>query len=449
MPEATARKSDEMRPNIDSQVTQKPSLRLIVTSLKEKAFNSTVPKATSIEPARPLSAHQLSHDGHEHHENHPHHAHTMVDDHMKVPIDHKCHWSQLLAAKKPHKKNIEEKAKETMQHLLKHDSIIDISERLKEDDALLLKEAALMSRTAGIIASATEHQIAESDAKEQRRKPFLRTAKSMKRDAAIDKLAKVMNEQHRSKGAVEMMEEQEDNEQTRKEEPEQQEEQEEDESWKMLTFDESPARRRERRDTYSVITQRRKPSRPHTPVRERKGEHPLDLIGVFEVQPHTPRTQSVERNRFTETITVHASDFIKYGDDIEMLKALKVESPSTSEPLDAEDLQKSKGDGKQSGSRRRSCNGSADLEVLSVLHGRRASGSLPGSRPSSQPPCRPGSRPFSARRSRPEAARPFGDTWPPSQPPSRPTSGPSSARASSLRAGRRYKPFLPLQGQSM
>jgi len=132
--------------------------------------------------------------------------------------------------------------------------------------------------------------------------------------------------------------------------------------WAMLTFEGSPAKKNEWRETYCVKTQRRKAAHRNTPRKERKGEHPLELIGVFEVVPNTPppkaRAQSAEPYRHTQRITVHASDFIKYGNDIEKLKTLKVEPPSFSKPVADqvcnEDLQKSAGDGKQPRSRRTS-----------------------------------------------------------------------------------------------
>merc|ERR1711881_75038 len=97
-------------------------------------------------------------------------------------------------------------------------------------------------------------------------------------------------------------------------------------------------------DTYSVLTQRRKATQKNTPRKERKGEHPLDLIGVLEIVPNShpsARAQSDEPLPYTETITVHAADFVKYGNDVEMLKTLKVGSPPMSEPMAVEGLQES------------------------------------------------------------------------------------------------------------
>lgn len=432
----------------------KASLNLIVSALKEKGKNA-VRKATSTEPARPLSARRFAHDAtkghieeksHVHHESHLHHRHTMVDDHLKTPIDHSLHWSQLLVANKPHKPGMMETAKATMQHLKKND---DILEKLKEDSLdsqTKLQNTVLMSRIAEHIESVIEQETTESSIQKQGRKTPLRSAKSLKRDAAIEKLTKVMNEEYvwtkRAGGGMKPLKKEEDGGQAKnEEEKEHQKEQkgeqkEEDESWKMLNFDGSPARKREHRDTYSVITQKRKASRPNTPGTERNGKHPLDLIGVIEVVPHTPpRAQSVESYHRAERITVHASDFIKYGDDVEMLKTLRVESPSVSEPVAVEDVQDSAGDDQ----RPKSCRGSgAEIADSQVRHrrGQSASGSHPHFR-----------RASSARTSKPGAKRPRGDTWPPCQTPSQPPSRPSSARASRPGTGRRYSPFLPMNIQ--
>lgn len=441
----------------------KASLRHIVMALKEHEKNAIAPKATSTEPGRPLNAHRLMHDAttghmsekpsrarrlshdatghmdgksHGHHVDHPHHAHTMLDDHLKTPIDHSIHWTQLLVSKKPHKKDVMEKALATMMHLKNND---DILEKLKDDSSTKLETAVLMSRVAGNLATVIQEEPAESKSQGQTKKTPLRSAKSLKRDAALDRLTKVMNEcqQPRSQHAVEMMKEKEETELVlpvvgkNDEEEHRKEQVETKENWKILNFEESPKRKREKLDAYSVITQRRKASRPNTPG--------LDLIGVFEVVPHTPpRARSVEQYAHTEKITVHAADFIKYGDDVEMLKTLQVTSAPMSEPVAVEDLQKSTGDDKQSTSRRGSGAGIADLQIpQSHIRGQSASGSPPGSRPTSQPPSRPASRPrsgpFSARTSRPGVARLHADTystWPASQPPSRPASRPSSTRTS-------------------
>merc|ERR1719359_1896327 len=301
-------------------------------ALKENEKNATARKATSTEPGRPLNAHRLMHDAttghmsekpssarrlshdatghmdeksHGHHVDHPHHAHTMLDDHLKTPIDHSMHWTQLLVAKKPHKKDVMEKALATMMHLKKND---DILEKLHKDDSPTLMQTAVgMSRVAGHVASAIQEEPAESKIQEQTKRTPLRSAKSLKRDAALDRLTKVMNEcqQPRLQHKVEMMKEKEEIELpvVKRDEEEHREEQvvqEKKESWKILNFDESPKRKRERLETYSVITQRRKTSRPNTPGIEQKG---LDLIGVIEVVPHTPpRAQSVDMH--TERITV-------------------------------------------------------------------------------------------------------------------------------------------------
>lgn len=443
----------------------KASLRHIVMALKENEKSATAPKAASTEPGRPLNSHRLMHDAttghmsekpsrarrlshdatghmdeksHGHHVDHPHHAHTMLDDHLKTPIDHSIHWTQLLVSKKPHKKDVMEKALATMMHLKNND---DILEKLKDDSSTNVQTAVLMSRVAGNPASAIQEEPAESKSQEQTKKTPLRSAKSLKRDAALDRLTKVMNEcqQPRSQHAVEMMKEKEETELLlpfvlkNDEEEHKKEQVETKENWKILNFEESPKRRREKLDAYSVITQRRKASRPNTPG--------LDLIGVFEVVPHTPpRAKSVEHYAHTE-ITVRAADFIKYGDDVEMLKTLKVTSPPPSEPVAVEDLQKSTGDDKQSRSRRGSGAGIADLQIPQ-------SRSLPGSRPTSQPPSRPASRPrsqpFSARTSRPGVARLHADTystWPASQTPSRPASRPSSTRASRPGTARKLLPI--------
>lgn len=447
----------------------KASLHIIVTALKEKGNNSTVRKATSTEPGRPLSARRLAHDatkGHideksrGHHGNHPNHAHTMVDDHLKAPIDHSVHWYQLLAAKKHHKPDIMETAESTLQHLKTSTSNDDVLDRLKEDPVTKLQNAVLMSRIAEHIESVIDQETTESSIPKQARKEPLRSAKSLKRDAAIEKLTRVMNEEYGSKhagGGRMSLKEQEDSGQVKNEEEKQKEEQKEkekeEESWKVLNFDGSPARKRERRDTYSVITQRRKASRPNTPGTEQKGKHHLDLIGVLEVVPHAPpHTKSVERSPPKQIITVHASDFIKYGDDVEMLKTLKVESPSTSEPVVVEDVQNSAGDDKQS----RICRESgAEIAESQVRRSRGHSlprSTRPASRPSSQPPsARPSSRSSSARTSHPGAKRSLADvnTWPPCQPPPRPASRPLSARTSRPGTARRYSPFLPMKVQTM
>jgi hypothetical protein len=363
----------------------------------------------------------------------------MIDD-QNGKIDHSVHWSKL---KKHHKKDIEEKALFTMLHIKDNDGMIEkLKEKAKEDAATKLQTQILMSRIAGHIASATEQETEESNIQEQRKKPFLRTAMSLKRDEAIEKLVKVMNEQYGSKHAVGIIKEEEDGQQVKKEEEQEKAvgtiQEEEDESWKLLIFDESPARKRERHDTYSVMTQRRKPSRPNTPARERKGEHPLDLIGVIEVVPHaSPRETWEERYPRTEKITVHASDFIKYGDDVEILKTVNLKPPSKSEHAAVEHLRKSTDDSKQS---------IHDRLAAGIPRSRAqsASRSPPVSRPTSQPPSRPSS-------ARPRVARP-GDTWPSSQPSSRPPSRPSSARTGSARPGKarhNYNPFLPLKAQCL
>lgn len=432
---------------------RREKLQMLVTALKEKpnisnaeAWPERPSSADGLSndachgvPQKPLSARRLVHQGH--HENHPHHTHTMVDDHLKAPIDHSKHWHEIVLASRPHKRDVMEKS---LQHLKKND---DTLERLKEYSATNEQNEALMSRIAGHIVNVIEEETTASNVENQRRKPTLRTAKSLKRDAAIEKLTRVMMDtgEHKfvhkefeksMKHAEGRVNKEEDCERAKREE-----QQEEDhESWKMLAFDGSPAKKRERRDTYTVFFQRRRKSLPKTPGRERKGKHPLDLIGVTEVVPHTPpRAQSVEGHSRAERITVHASDFMKYGDDVETLRMLKVESPSPSEPAAVEGMHESTVHGKVS----RSSRGS--------------SGSPPVSRPRSQPPSRPASQPSSARKSSTGPGRPHAGTWPPSQPPPRASSA-RTARPGRVRRhleGQRnlysaqYCPFLPMKLQAM
>lgn len=504
-PEPLAKKSNDRKASKVSQdVTKKPALHLLVTALQEKQKDDKVSTelwhgTTTHLAERPSSARQHLHHatGHGHekhphhahamveaghgHEAHPHHAHTMLDDHLKTKIDHSLHWTQLLVANKPHKQDFMEKAKDTIQRLRKSD---DVVERLKEDPTAKVQQAALMSRVAGHIVIAIEHETTDSTnpgvVQEHARKTPLRTAKSLKRDAAIDKLAKVMDEQHRIhrpkqnmkeiREHLGIMQEDEKTEQAHNAETAQEEEQ--DEDWKLLTFDGSPARKREHKESYTVITQRRKKSLPHTPGRERKGDHPLDLISILEVMPHTPpRAQSAERSSFAKSITVHASDFIKYGNDVEMLKKLKLESPcneslSVSEHVAVGDSQESHLDHEQSTNRRVPGMGISDVQAPFSRGQRFRRGSrLPSrspSRPSSarasiprpgtarQPgntgppsPSQPHPRPSSARTSRPLAARQRGEVWSINREFSRPDSERSSCPRKS-----RPTPFLPLKGQT-
>merc|ERR1719146_124335 len=78
-----------------------------------------------------------------------------------------------------------------MQHLKKNDDILD---KLNEDDsATRLQNAVLMSRVAGHIVHAIEEGAEEGVSHGEAKKPPLRSAKSLKRDAALDKLTQVMN----------------------------------------------------------------------------------------------------------------------------------------------------------------------------------------------------------------------------------------------------------------
>lgn len=262
----------------------------------------SVPKATSNEPEKPLSARGPGRMAEQENA-------TVVDDHSKNVIDHSVHWSQL-SSKKPHKNGLVEQALKQMERLKKNDDLLD---KLKEDSAAKLQNAVLMSSVAGNIVKAI-------DKDSQAKKTQIRTAKSMLRDAALDKLARVMKEEEEAEIA-------------KKEEAEAAEQEEEEHN---LNFEESPARNRERKDGYKVISQRRRSLPPPAPRRERKGKHPLDLIAVLEVVPNTPtrtRERSVDRDPHQESITVHAADFIKYGNDVKMLRTLKVEPPPMSEPV--------------------------------------------------------------------------------------------------------------------
>lgn len=234
----------------------------------------------------------------------PQHDEHAVDDHGTHPKDHSVHWSQL---KKPRKKGLLEQAITQMSEIKTDDAIKRLT---KEDAEEKLKAAKLMSSVAGHIVGAMQDSA--------NRVP-IRTAKSMKRDDAIEKLTRVMVEAELA-------------EQAKKEE-----EEEEQEGWEMLAFEQSPARQRERNEGYVVITQQRKTSCPAAPRRERKGKHPLDLIRVLEMRPDTPpppkvRACSVEHETHRECITVHAADFQKYGTDVKMLRALKVDPPPSNEP---------------------------------------------------------------------------------------------------------------------
>merc|ERR1719265_1190756 len=84
-----------------------------------------------------------------------------------------------------------------MQHLKEHKNDDKVAfEKLKEDPAAELEQKVLMSKVAGDIFHAIEQQTPDSSSKDQARKAPPRSAKSLKRDAALDKLTKVMNEQH-------------------------------------------------------------------------------------------------------------------------------------------------------------------------------------------------------------------------------------------------------------
>lgn len=183
---------------------------------QEVARKAPVPKAPIPKaPLRPQSASRPSHDtaghmkenapgpsadaiGHMDEQEHatsnspePDHAHTshheqaVVDDRSKTGIDHSVHWSQL---KKPHKQDLMQQAMAQMERLKKND---DILERLnKEDSARKLQTAKLMSSVAGHIVNAIE----QDDGQTVKKPALLRSAKSVIRDAALDKLTKVMIE---------------------------------------------------------------------------------------------------------------------------------------------------------------------------------------------------------------------------------------------------------------
>eukprot|EP00746_Dinoflagellata_sp_MGD_P161865 gnl/MRDRNA2_/MRDRNA2_89165_c0_seq1.p1 gnl/MRDRNA2_/MRDRNA2_89165_c0~~gnl/MRDRNA2_/MRDRNA2_89165_c0_seq1.p1 ORF type:complete len:577 (+),score=86.15 gnl/MRDRNA2_/MRDRNA2_89165_c0_seq1:142-1731(+) len=521
--ELPAKKNNDTRANKGShEVIQKPSLRLLVTAaLQEKEHSNKV----SVEPLRsplsarrlrphvttdhisekPSSARELSHSamghghekhlhhahtkveaGHGHekhlhhahtkveagheHGTHPHHAHTMVDDHLKTPIDHSVHWTQLLLASKPHKQDFIEKSKDIIQRMKKNDD--DVLEKLKDDPTAKLQQATLMSKIAGHIVNAIEQESVETIQHPARKLPP-RTAKSLKRDAAIEKLAKVMENQHRSKHTAGVMKEEVNHEHANaqhtshqtaemNEKAAQEEDQVQEESWKTLAFDGSPARRREHKVKYTVITQRNKASRPNTPVRERKGEHPLDLIQIIEVTPHTPpRAQSVERDSFVKSITVHASDFIKYGNDVDMLMKLKLESSSKESPSTDEHVggsHQSHIGHEQTRSHHVPVTGVPDLQVSRRRgHSQPSSARMGTSRTGTaghhgniSPPSQPRSRPSSARTSRP-VSRARGNTWPLSPPPSRPSSEQTWCQTKAIpfhHTCRHRIPFHLLKGQS-
>lgn len=277
-----------------------------------------VPKAAPKEPKRPLSARrvslnvesQVNEEGYEPRASEsprPHHEdHSLVEDHLPHPIDHSIHWSQI--GRKPKKNDL--MAQAIAQIANKKNDVI-LERLLKEDSDQKLQNAKLMSSVAGTIVNAVKNPEGE-------RKAALRTAKSMKRDQALEQLTKVMAEAEEQKEKEEQ-------------------EAEEDEGWEMLAFEESPARNRERREAYSVLTQQRKMPQPGVPRPERKGKHPLDLIAVLEVVPNTPppkacRPVSLERETHRERITVHAADFIKYGNDVKTLRTCKLDLPHVTEP---------------------------------------------------------------------------------------------------------------------
>jgi hypothetical protein len=239
----------------------------------------------------------------------PHEEHRL-DDRSSHSIDHGVHWSQL--GKKNKKNDLIAQAVAQMANISKKND--DIMEKLQNEDTdAKVQTAQLMSSVAGHIVDAIQNPGSEGS-----KKIPLRTAKSMKRDQALEALSKVMAEAE---------------EQAKKEE----EEMEEDEGWEMLTFEQSPAKKRERKEGYSVISQQKKMLQPGAPRRERKGKHPLDLIGVLEVVPNTPppkqcRAHSLHKETHRERITVHASDFMKYGNDVKMLRNFKLDSPKETEP---------------------------------------------------------------------------------------------------------------------
>jgi len=356
---------------------------------------------------------------------HCHHAHSLVDDHLKAPIDHHVHWSRLGTH---HKKDMFAKAAEQLQHLKKNDSIL---EKLMTDDLdAKLVSAQLMASVAGHIVEAIEHERPAGSESSQGpsvnfmpyEKVPMRTAKSFARDKAIEKLSKVMMEEA-------------EEEQAKKEE-----EEEEDEGPETLCFDESPARRHEKRDGYSIFTQKRK-KQTSVPKVEGKGKHHLQMIGILEVKPNTPPSRARARSvagDCTEQITVHEADFIKYGHDMKMLREFKVEPwypPSPQKDTGSQSSTRAPSvesvhdrlfrtvvkrptdlshDQKLPGSRRGSGNGK---QLLSVLHSRgpSAPGSRASSRPSSQLSSRQPSRPSStapSQRSRPGSARLHGHTAP-------------------------------------
>jgi hypothetical protein len=470
-PEMRAKQGNDRRASKVSQdLPKKPALHTLVSALQEKKKEDLGPGHGHQQ--HPHHAHTMVAGGHGH-EKHPHHARTMLDDHLKTPMDHSVHWTQLIAAHKPHKPDFIDKVENIMLHLKSNDN--DVLARLKEDPTAKMQQDALMSKVAGHIEHPNEHE------EQARRKAPLRTATSLKRDAAIDKLDKVMHEHHRSHHVAsdKLAMAEENLGIIHHEQAAEEEEEEEEETWEALAFDGSPARKRENKATYTVLTQKRKAARPNTPGRERKGDHPLDLISIFEVTPRTPpRAKSDEPDPMdTHCITVHASDFIKYGHDVEMLKKLDVhanDAHSLSEPTAAADPQQSTHDQEKSymrstaASRHAPGTGDKGLQVPQS-RGQSASRFLVGSRLLSQPtgrassaratsarartgiarqlestgtwpPAQPRSRPSSARTSRPVSARPRGDTWPPARP--------LSSEPTSCRRKARPTPFLPLKGQS-
>merc|ERR1712100_12597 len=100
-----------------------------------------------------------------------------------------------------------------------------------------------MSRVAGHIVSAIEHETT-ANGQEQAKKAQLRTAKSLARDAAIDKLSKVMYGERGQPSPPVFANDEAEVEQASREKEKQEEEE---DSWRMLTFDVSPTRKRERK----------------------------------------------------------------------------------------------------------------------------------------------------------------------------------------------------------
>jgi hypothetical protein len=252
------------------------------------------------------------------------HESLSADDRLSHPIDHSAHWSQLM---KPKKKDLVAQAEAQLATVAKTQN--EILDRLQKCDAeSKLQYASLMSSVANKVR----------DGMGDSTKIPLRTVKSLKRDEALARLARIMA------GSSEQAEEEEEDEEVEQEEPEEgprkqaeseeeQEEEEDADEWKTINFESSPARKRERKEGYTVFTQKRKESQPRAPRRERRGKRPLDLIGVLEVVPNTPsRRPSSAQETSVEWITVHASDFIKHGKDVKVLRTLRLDPPPLAEP---------------------------------------------------------------------------------------------------------------------